>query len=35
MAGQPTGSVTIRVECKGGALCVESCPPKRPELALE
>ena len=36
MAGQPRGNVTIRVEeCKGCALCVESCPPKCLELAPE
>jgi Pyruvate flavodoxin/ferredoxin oxidoreductase, thiamine diP-bdg len=36
MAGQPRGSVTIRVEeRKGCALCVESCSPKCLELAPE
>jgi len=36
MAGQARGKVTVDVkECKGCGLCVESCPPKCPELELE
>jgi 2-oxoglutarate ferredoxin oxidoreductase subunit delta len=36
MAGQPRGKVTINIEeCKGCGLCVDSCPPKCLELALE
>jgi 2-oxoglutarate ferredoxin oxidoreductase subunit delta len=36
MASQPRGKVTIRLdECKGCGLCVESCPPKCLELAVE
>lgn len=36
MAAQARGKVTIDVEeCKGCGLCVESCPPKCLELAVE